>query len=155
MIRKLLIVGVILFAVSFRAKADITSSFYRGMIGLERGFFLSEKYDEYKDLSLTTTHGYQFNQHLFLGVGANFLLTQSWKNISIPVFASARTDWSFNKLTPYAEFRAGAYLGHINGLYLSPIIGYRFNLSKIFSLNVGVGGPLFLLMKTIIEIICI
>lgn len=147
--KKTLCLIIILLFICNIAKAEITSNFYRGFIGLEKGFFIANKFAHYNDLSISTTHGYQLNQHLFLGVGANLLVTQSWKNLSLPVFASTRTDWTFNRLTPYAELRAGAYFGFYNGAYLSPIVGYRFNLSRIFSLNLGAGFSFIITNKKI------
>lgn len=84
---------------------------------------------------INTTHGYQFNNHFFAGIG--FMLSISHGNEMIPVYADFRYDDTFGKFSPFFDFRLG--FNENKGVYVSPTIGYKFSLGKRMNLNLGLG----------------
>lgn len=89
---------------------------------------------------IDTTHGYQFNKHIFAGAG--FLLSFAGSATTLPVYADFRYDISFGKFTPFAEMRVGGNIcceSDCNPLYLSPTVGYRFNWGRKANFNLGLG----------------
>lgn len=90
-------------------------------------------------LLLSTTHGYQFNDNLFLGAGVLFGLGEEFE---MPIYVDGRYDFKFNKFTPFADLRIGYNIGkerNSSGFWFSPTIGYRFNWGRKLGLNLGIG----------------
>ena len=112
------------------------------------GDFESEVYTGF-----TTSHGYQFNNWLYVGGGTGFMCNLEWKKFNypqyegtrfvIPVFAEGRLDGKWGKFTPYFSVQLGANLTHHVGAYFSPLIGYRFNWGRKIAINLGLGMTLF------------
>lgn len=92
---------------------------------------------------LSTTHGYQFNPHFFLGGGIMIERYKeggdSYSYGELPYFAQARTDWTFGKANVYADLRFGGVVGGEYRLYLSPTVGYSFPIGKGSDMYLGVG----------------
>lgn len=91
---------------------------------------------------LSTSHGYQFNDWLFTGLGLNFQYNSTIKSHIIAPFFQGRTDLKFGKFTPFGDLRLGFSCTSGGGVYFSPNIGYRFNWGRKAGLNVGVGTTL-------------
>lgn len=85
---------------------------------------------------ISTSHGYQFNSHIFLGIGAAFVFMPMVDGI-LPVFVNFRYDYSHRKFRPFGDFRIG--YNFYNGFYMSPTIGYRLNWGRKVNLNFGLG----------------
>lgn len=98
-------------------------------------------------LGAQTSHGYQFNPHLFVGAGIGYeaLLNNgsSRQKRIFPVFADVRSDWKFGKFTPFIDAKLGANFTKGTGLYFSPSIGYRFNWGTKMAVNLAVGASFF------------
>lgn len=92
-------------------------------------------------IGISTSHGYQFNSHWFLGGGVMISCSCPEGEKFLPAFAEIRYDTQFGKATPFIDFRGGYYYDgeKSGGLYLSPTIGYRFKHSKNLNFNLGVG----------------
>ncbi|MDE6521810.1 MAG: hypothetical protein K2L17_03240 [Muribaculaceae bacterium] len=95
-------------------------------------------------LGISTSHGYQFNNHWFLGAGAMISCGFPKNDKVIPGFAEVRYDTNLGKFTPFADLRAGYYFDGLSegGLYLSPTIGYTFRTTKNLNFNFGIGMTL-------------
>lgn len=96
----------------------------------------------------SSTHGYQFNNWLFVGGGVGFEYNLDWKSdrnndgehrYVIPLYAEGRLDAKWGKFTPFFSARIGANLADHGGLYFSPTIGYRFNWGRKSAINLGLG----------------
>ncbi len=91
------------------------------------------------EMALSTSHGYQFNPRIFVGLG----LTGGYSGIHdgwfAGMFVHARTDQTFGRFTPYADLRVGLVTHAEGGLYISPTVGYRFNFGHRANLNLGIG----------------
>lgn len=92
-------------------------------------------------LGITTSHGYQFNPHFYLGAGCMLECACPSGDMTIPIFADSRYDAQFGKFTPFVDLRGGLYFdgGSEFNLYLNPTIGYTFRKSKKFNFNFGAG----------------
>lgn len=91
---------------------------------------------------VSTSHGYQFNPHLFVGAG---LMLERHHPVShnfgceFPIFAHARTDWQIGRFPLYGDIRIGGVILGYDRLYISPTVGYRLNLGGRSNLNFGIG----------------
>lgn len=125
---------------------------YRGFVDCSATFNLDISLyggatDSYVWLGGSTTHGYQFNNWLFIGGGIGYetvLAPDDRRPKRIfPVFADARADLKFGKFTPFADMKLGANFTRGAGLYFSPTIGYRFNWGRTTAINFAIGATFF------------
>lgn len=91
-------------------------------------------------LGLSTSHGYQIDNHSFVGAGV--MVSTAFPPMMLPVFAEYRYDARFGKFTPYADFRLGYSFVDGGSLYLSPTVGYRVSCGRKANFNVGLGYTL-------------
>lgn len=110
--------------------ADINIAYYR----FDNASNITEWY-----LGGSTSHGYQFNKNLFVGAGVMIEKSFKYDNWTLPVFLQVRTDQKWGEFTPFGDFRIGYNCCDGGGVYLSPTVGYRFEISKKLNLNVGIG----------------
>ena len=90
----------------------------------------------------STSHGFQFNPHLFVGAGLMIEKCNKFDTWTLPLFAQVRTDQTWGKFTPFGDLRLGYNCTDGGGIYLSPTVGYRFNFGRKLNLNLGVGMTL-------------
>ena len=90
-------------------------------------------------LEIATTHGYQFNQYLFAGVGIG-LTYFTYGDADVPVFANLRGTLpiSNTKIAPYADMRIGCYVCY-GEFYFNPSAGVRFGVGKDAGISLGIG----------------
>ena len=73
---------------------------WNNFLDIDFGFLAGEPCDSKIFTGLTTSHGYQFNNWLYVGGGGGFMYNLGWKSYNrysdrrfvIPVFAEARLD---------------------------------------------------------------
>lgn len=142
----------LLFAimVTFLASARDLEQGYRGFIDWDTAIgntdYPTQYLGVYKNanlcfLGLATSHGYQFNNHWFLGGGAMISVSVPSHDKFFPAFVNLRYDTKINKFTPFIDFRGGYYFngGKSTGLYLSPTVGYCFKAMEKLNFNLGFG----------------
>ncbi len=88
---------------------------------------------------ISTTHGAQLNNWLFIGGGIDFEHYSDQDSNLFTPFIEGRADLLFGKFTPFGDIRIGYNLTNTGGIYFSPSIGYRFNWGRKMGINVGVG----------------
>ena len=119
---------------------------YRGFVDANVDLAFSK--DVYGDNTTTvyygisTSHGYQFNSHYFLGAGLMFERHHPVSHnygFEFPIYIIARTDWTFGKFPLYGDVRIGGVVLGDYRLYLSPTVGYRLNLGHKSNINFGIG----------------
>ncbi len=143
---------ILLFALgAFAAEAREPQQGYRGFFDFDFHYF-SQKTpwnanSDYLYLSLSTSHGYQFNPHLYIGAG----LTFAGDNM-LPLYLNARTDWKFGKFTPFGDIKLGYNFTDGGGIFFSPSVGYRFNWGRKVGINLGVGLTVKGYNATILEV---
>lgn len=110
---------------------------YRGMFDL--GYSVSVDAAELNRLEFSTSHGYQFNPYLYLGIGggASFYYDKAVPStVSFPVFINPRVDFSTGKVSPFIDLKGGYTFGeYVEGLYISPSIGARFVAGSGLAVN--------------------
>lgn len=86
-------------------------------------------------LEILTTHGYQFNNYLFVGGGAGLNFYTDADLVSVPVFASFRANFMNRKITPFADLKSGYAFGDAETAFVTVGFGVRFALAKKMALN--------------------
>lgn len=111
---------------------------YRGFAELGGGWL------GWSNLSITTTHGYQLNPKVYLGLGLGVMTGVGSGDIRdadgyvihdfddsaiVPVFANCRVDFKKKKVSPFVSGRIGGAFGpnDFGGFYFSPVGGLRVN----------------------------
>lgn len=112
---------------------------YRGFANIEGGPSII-LYETYFNIGFSTTHGYQFSDHFFLGAGVGFQYSACddiYEPLHIPVYVQFRYDYS---LMSRYSFYAGAGVGYdiSHSYYVAPEFGLRFAKNGPVSLNLGV-----------------
>lgn len=141
---------LLLFVFNLKIFAKDPDKGYRGFVEWNMDF---GSYDSYRHLNnaaleqykahyilygISTTHGYQFNPHFFLGAGVwiQFGAGDVLHRLELPIFLQSRTDWTFGKIPLYFDLRlGGTFSGRTieNGddkLLISPTVGYRLNWGR-------------------------
>lgn len=141
-----------LFAMGLMAIARQPERGYRGFVDWNNDLTWYTTYDMgssmlktselYYYSGVSTSHGYQFNPHLFFGAGVGVESYVYADEYIVPVFLDVRTDQKFGGFTPFADLRIGASLTDGGGFYLSPSIGHRFNWGRRVGLNLALGFTL-------------
>lgn len=102
----------------------------------------------------TTSHGYQFNDWLYVGAGSGMVYNTGWKSRSIdsnrcivPLFAEVRFDAKWGRFTPFFSAQIGGNFtvkgAEGGGIYASPMIGYRFNWGRKSAINLALGATMY------------
>ncbi len=109
---------------------------YKGFVETGYAFDISDSNADRIDVS--TTHGYQFNNYLFVGGGAGVSYYSDADLYSVPVFASFRANFMNKRITPFADTTAGYSVGDVEGAFATAGIGVRFGLARKMALNLKV-----------------
>lgn len=122
---------------------------YRGFVDLNGQALFQKKYSDDYDIvhsnfGFTTTHGYQFNEHFFVGGGTGILVTTvnyDWFacGLNIPVYAAGRIDWKIKKVPLFADLALGSFLCIGGNMFVTPSVGYHCSWGRKVSLNIGAG----------------
>ena len=149
--------------VSHNYKRAVRESFYKelnNLSGLEEGYhgFIDVGYTfgvgdyQFNRFEINSTHGYQFNPHIFLGCGLglhfmpeydtpdmNIALDHRKKQLDIPVYGNIRWTIINNKVTPFIDGKIGHYITHQGGLYAGIAIGCRISVYNSQAINFSIG----------------
>ena len=99
-----------------------------------RAFVEIEEMGNFGIINLSTTHGYQFNPYLFLGVNLGFHANSYNGVLPMLLGLDFRVYMSKNsQFTPYVGIRGGY-------LYTDIMAGLRFSLNKSLGLNISVSA---------------
>lgn len=143
----ILIVMVMSFAIQGMAQSG-----YRGFVDGAVGINIYD--DCLFGGAVSTTHGYQFNNHIFAGVGVELGTTMysdwywgddCWSEIVVPFYAQFRYDFSvISNRSFYGGTRIGYSLAeNVYGVYFAPEFGIRLFNGKSISWNFGLRGEIF------------
>jgi len=118
---KRIIISLLLAAASLTATAQANLKSYQGF--LETGFGYGgtiTKGDDAKAakygkedffFDVSTTHGYNFSENLFLGAGAAYIAGSKLKHSFVPAYMSARLSFPTATVLRFVEARGGIILG--------------------------------------------
>ena len=96
-------------------------------------------------VSVSSTHGYQFNPYFFLGVGVGVNYHFNWSTVFIPVYADARGYFMNNDIAPFIGLKVGYSVFDGMGFYFNPSVGVRFIATSKLGLNLSIG---FIMQRT-------
>lgn len=98
------------------------------------------------DTKVFTSHGYQFNSHIFLGGGVAYLTRLAYDERALdyllPVYAHFRYNFLSKRVSPFVEVKAGYSLaGVLTDAYSEASLGLRIGVGrKGQAVNVALGG---------------
>lgn len=122
-----------------KQRAYAVSGIKRGFKGyVEVGYALGLSDDDDACGLARAAFGYQFNSHIFAGLGAGIELYDEFEDLGIPVFANLRYTILKKRVSPFVDAKAGYSMGDMEGLYLSPSIGCRFAIGKRMGITTSV-----------------
>lgn len=136
---------------------------YRGFLDWQTDFFYEHyhtyvggdgisQFEYHKEveclLGVSTSHGYQFSNHFFLGAGLTFQVATHEDRLRYPFFIQARTDWTIKGIPVYGDLKIGSALfpnkiyGSDDKFFITPTIGYRWDWGRRVKANFGAGVSL-------------
>ena len=106
---------------------------------IEGGYAFGESMYSEIPVSLLATIGYQASPHMFVGLGSGENFLSSSGVYGIPLYADVRINLLDKSFTPFMDAKIGYSIADIEGLYISPSIGYRFgsSINTAFIISVG------------------
>lgn len=107
---------------------------YKGFV--ETGYTFDVSDYNADRLVISTTHGYQFNNYLFVGGGVGVNYYTDADLYSIPLFASFRANFLNKKVTPFADIKSGYAAGDVDGAFATIGFGVRFALAGKMAMNI-------------------
>lgn len=108
----------------------------RGYAGfVDFGYMFDVSDNDADKVELSTSHGYQFNDHIFLGGGLALNYYAEQEALAVPIFANFKVNFLKTKITPFADVKLGYTAGDIEGAYSSMALGVRFALAKKIAMN--------------------
>lgn len=142
------IVALLAFSVSFAQDIDVPQentavripSGYQGFI--DQGPALRIMDDWASSISVSTTHGFYFNENIYVGVGVSFEGNNDM--FVMPLYTALKYNFNYDhKVTPTMQLRLGSYLGDHVGSYGDLSFGLRFGSSRDFAINVMAAASFF------------
>lgn len=106
---------------------------YKGFV--DAGYIFDLNNYNANRLEVSTTHGYQFNNSIFVGGGLGMHYYTDVNLYSVPVFASFRINFMDKKITPFADVQSGYSIGDIEGIFGTLGVGVRLALANKKALN--------------------
>lgn len=90
-------------------------------------------------VELTTTHGYQITPFFFIGAGIGLDYYHEAETWGLPLFGEVRSEILRGKFAPFVDVKVGYTFMDVDGMYIHPSIGCRFELTNTIGLNVSLG----------------
>ena len=110
---------------------------YRGFVDL--GYTIGTgDYGEDR-IEFSTSHGYQFNPYVYLGLGVGAHYYFDSEVVEIPIFAHVRSEFLNNSISPFFDFKIGYSVYDATGFYMTPSVGCRFAVGEKNGISVGIG----------------
>ena len=93
-------------------------------------------------ISLSTTHGFYFNGHIFAGVGIGFDFNED--NVLVPFYSNIRYQFNNTKVvSPVVSLRLGSFIGDHMGAYGDLAVGVRFASKRDFAVSIMMAGTYY------------
>ncbi|MDH6341960.1 hypothetical protein M2480_000622 [Parabacteroides sp. PFB2-12] len=94
-------------------------------------------------IEINTSHGYQFNEHFFVGGGMGIHYHGDYDVATVPVFVEGRANFIKGRIAPFASVRVGVSAivddDEPGGFYFSPTVGARFAIVRNLALYLSTG----------------
>ncbi|MBQ9474399.1 MAG: hypothetical protein IJU81_08345 [Bacteroidales bacterium] len=139
-IATLAIIGIATAAVAQENTEVRVPSGYQGFLDQ------TSLYRVFDDMSTTvgfsTTHGFYFNGHTFIGIG--FALEGGDGFFAMPLYTSVKYNFSYTKtVSPTIQARVGSYISDNSGAYADLSFGLRFASKRDFAVNLMLAGSFY------------
>ena len=93
-------------------------------------------------ISLSTTHGFYFNGHIFAGVGIGIDFNKD--RALVPIYTNVRYQFNNTKVvSPIVSLRLGSFIGDDMGAYGDLGFGVRFASKRDFAVSMLLAGTYF------------
>lgn len=106
---------------------------YKGFVDAGYQFDLSGH--NANSLEVLTSHGYQFNNYIFVGGGGGIIYYTGLDKVMIPFFSNFRANFSQRPATPFADVKLGWSAGDRPGAYFSLGLGMRIKVADRKAIN--------------------
>lgn len=113
------------------------SAGYRGFVDL--GYTVGTGVYGEDRIEVSTSHGYQFNPYIYLGLGAGVHYYFGSEIFEIPIFAHVRSEFLKNSISPFVDFKIGYSVFDATGFYMTPSVGCRFAIGEKNGISAGIG----------------
>ncbi|MBP5240764.1 MAG: hypothetical protein J6Z26_02545 [Bacteroidales bacterium] len=124
---------------------------YQGFLEMNSGFQVLN--DGNSTTGFSTTHGFYYNGHTYVGIGfgmdfCDISGNNSSSDILIPFYANINYLFSNSKnVSPVVKFRMGSYVGSYHGTYGDIGFGVRFGSKRDFAVTVMLTGTFYSNLK--------
>ena len=121
------------------AKVRVPSG-YQGFLEQGNTWHFDKNMDN--SISLSTTHGFYFNGHIFAGIGIGVDFNRD--RALVPVYTNVRYQFNNTKVvSPILSIRLGSFIGDDMGAYGDLGFGVRFASKRDFAVNVMLAGTYY------------
>lgn len=111
----------------------------KGYMGFVEDMTSYDVDNEQYSIGFATTHGYQFNPHIFVGAGIGVDYNYDKEKYYVPVYGNFRWNIITRRATPFIELRSGYGFGDIEGVYESAAIGCDVAITERFGIYAALG----------------
>lgn len=113
---------------------------YQGF--LEQGSIYRVMDEGNTTVGVSTTHGFYFGEHTFVGIG---LAIEGGNGFfAIPVYTALKYNFSYRtNVSPTMQVRLGSYVGDNAGTYADLAVGVRFASKRDFAVNLMITGTYY------------
>lgn len=143
--------AVLLLSVIGVFAQNTSKNCYRGYVDAGYSVGVGD-YDDIGRFEVNTSHGYQVNPYLFVGVGTGLHFMSSYETkgmdipldvreskVDVPVFANVRCNFLKKKVSPFIDVKGGTFVTNNGGLYVNASVGCRFSINDKQAVNFSVG----------------
>lgn len=93
-------------------------------------------------ISMSTTHGFYFNGHIFAGIGIGIDFNKN--RGLVPIYTNLRYQFNNTKVvSPIVSLRLGSFIGDDMGAYGDLAFGVRFASKRDFAVSMMVAGTYY------------
>ncbi len=112
---------------------------YKGFIDIGYGIGVGDLGED--RFEVLTSHGYQFNPYLYIGIGFGISYYHKAELWNLPVFGNIRGTLPVrnSRVTPFVDLKIGYSAIDVEGFYCSPSVGLRIATGARTGLNIGIG----------------
>lgn len=119
---------------------------YQGFLEMNSGFQVLN--DGNSTTGVSTTHGFYFNGHTYVGIGMGLdfcdVRGNNSSDVLIPFYANVNYLFSNTKnVSPVVKLRMGSYVGSYHGTYGDIGFGVRFGSKRDFAVTVMLTGTFY------------
>ena len=142
--KKIFLIALMALACTPMMRAQETAvrvpSGYQGFLEQGNGFRMTDNFKS--TVGVSTTHGFYFGQHTFIGIGIGVEGNNDFT--VVPIYTALKYNFNYtHQATPTMQLRVGSFIASAVGSYCDLAFGVRFGSSRDFAINVLLTGTLY------------